>query len=356
MSKIEIKTLSPIHVGNGTFLQKGNDFIVVSTPDGDSDIYVLSVNKLGKAVGTDVDTISRWTNAIQRGEAEEFIKNFIRGEYRKYSQRRITNFASFGGTNGTLKECIHDGNGKPYIPGSSIKGAIRTAVMAVLVGENALTNMKYSTLSGMENRLFGEMGSSAFRYLCTGDAFFDNGAEIALRQINLNITQRNRLLDTSKQQIVEAISEGEVSSFRLNVGSKFFEKLQRNNLRSLKDLFFLINQHTRMLVEKEIEFWSDKGDDAKDYIERMNAMLNDIMRCSGNERCECILRLGQGVGWCFITGAWLEQVDEDYFYNDIVPKCRPRNNQYQEYDFPKSRRIGDETDLFGFVKLTLKED
>jgi CRISPR type III-A-associated RAMP protein Csm5 len=40
----------------------------------------------------------------------------------------------------TLKECIHSGLGVPYIPGSSIKGAIRTAIVATLA---QITKCKY---------------------------------------------------------------------------------------------------------------------------------------------------------------------------------------------------------------------
>ena len=53
-------------------------------------------------------------------------------------------------------------------------------------------------------------------------------------------------------------------------------------------------------------------------------------------------------------GAWLENIDKKYFKENIVPKCRPKNNfYYKEYDFPKSRRVGDEMYLFGFVKLEM---
>ena len=46
MSEIKIETLSPIHIGNGTFLQKGNDYIVE-----EDYIDVLSLDKLGIIIG-----------------------------------------------------------------------------------------------------------------------------------------------------------------------------------------------------------------------------------------------------------------------------------------------------------------
>lgn len=357
MSKIKIETLSPVHVGNGVFLQKGNDFIEISDGD-DSDIYVLNIDKLGAVIGTDATSISKWTTAIQNGEAEEFIKSRIHKDYVRYSKRHITNFADFSKNNGTLKECIHDGRGFPYIPGTSIKGAIRTALVAALASEQIVNDLESkpnqadwkTVIYGMEKKLLGDMGNSVFRYLCTGDIYFEKDVEIALRQINLNITQRDRLIDTTKQQVVEAIAAEQISEFRLNINQKFYEKLNKSNLQNLNALFSLINHHTWSLVEYEIENWSEKGDDAIEYIDGMDAIKNVCKSCKPGE---CVLRLGQGVGWRFITGAWLEQIDNDYFYDKIVPVCRPKSHIYQDYEFPKSRRIGDAMDLFGFVKLTV---
>jgi hypothetical protein len=62
--------------------------------------------------------------------------------------------------------------------------------------------------------------------------------------------------------------------------------------------------------------------------------------------------LGQAIGWRFITGAWTETLDEDIFYREIVPMARFKNERYSNYVFPKSRRIDDESYVFGFLKLT----
>jgi len=119
----------------------------------------------------------------------------------------------------------------------------------------------------------------------------------------------------------------------------------------LDDLFRLINQHTRNLVEQEIDYWDGKGDDSADYVRSMEDVLSDINSCTAKE---CVLRLGQASGWRFITGAWLEATSRDVFRNEVVPLCRYRDKEfYKQYDFPKSRRIDDESFLFGFVKLTI---
>jgi hypothetical protein len=52
-----------------------------------------------------------------------------------------------------------------------------------------------------------------------------------------------------------------------------------------------------------------------------------------------------------MTGAWTEKLNN--FSDLVIPCSRPKNDEkYQEYDFPKSRRIDEDSDVFGFVKLT----
>lgn len=384
-NNITIQTLSQIHVGSGVFLQKGNDFIVDDNK-GNSDIYVIDPNKLGDIIGTSQATINEWVVFIERGKAQEFIQARTRGHLPKeFAKRRIANYANFQGTQGTLKECLHDGMGRPYIPGSSIKGAIRTAVLSTLAkkkGDGALISMfkkafaeadyrkRDKVLANIEKTFLGNNpNADLFRFLTVSDAFFDKGSEIAIKQINLNVTHKESLKDTRMQQIVEAIASDEKSSCSIKIDKERFQKVWNFHHQDLKNLppmpdemsdittlFALINQHTKKLVEDEIKIWSDDYADyhgQSDYIASMEEILDAITSCESNQ---CVLRLGQAIGWRFITGAWTENLPDDLFYGIIVPLARPKNNQrYSEYDFPKSRRLDDESYLFGFLKLTIGE-
>lgn len=357
MNNIQIKTLSQVHVGNGNFLLKDNDFIVEGEGE-NSSVLVFSIDKLTKIVGTNPQSIQQWTNAIMEGNSNTFLKERIQNRpYKDFTKRRITNYANFQQTNGILKECIHDGMGRPYIPGSSIKGAIRTAVFASMAQEKiagALSKEKDKRerkriMYGMEKRLLGNSPESdIFRHFRTGDAYFEKGTEIAIKQVNLNIKQRGVQIDYSKQQVVEAIASGQTASFRINANPTFYNKLR---LRNLQDLFELIRQHTLQLVEEEFDYWDGKSKESEGYIYSMEEVLDEINSCGPTE---CVLRIGQASGWRFITGAWLEKLDKKTFKYEVVPMCRPRNNErYFNYDFPKSRRIDDEAYLFGFVKLSI---
>ena len=81
----------------------------------------------------------------------------------------------------------------------------------------------------------------------------------------------------------------------------------------------------------------------------MEKILAEINSCEKGK--ECVIRIGHASGWRFITGAWTEELEN--FHDVVIPASRPKNFNYTEYDFPKSRRIDEESDVLGFVKLKL---
>ena len=374
MSKIKLETLTAVHVGSGEKLQYKTEFI----SNGD-DIYVIDEYKILELIGT--EHIREWLTSIgEDGNIVQLIKRFApQAKPADYSTRILALYASVNDGD-TLKECIHDGCGRPYIPGSSIKGAIRTAILAeevetAQISENELKD-KYNkyTAENIEKRLFGtDPNRDLFRFLQIGDAFFEPGCEAALRMVMyLNITQRQDLVTTQdrKPQLAEVIWDGE-SEFRMNINHRGYNLARQGTivngstykvrelpvwLASEKALLQTCNKHTIRLLEREIEFWESVSEEltgADDYIDKLKKMLDYAKDCVG--KAACVLRLGHAVGWDFITGGWSRRFKcFDGGYNSIVDATRPGNARYSQYDFPKSRRLdADEGDMLGFVRLTL---
>ena len=365
MSVIKIETITPVHVGSGTILQNNTDFAVVQHGE-ESDIGIIDDRKILKLIGE--DNIDKWVSSIERKEnIKEFLSRFAPSAALKdYSKRIIANYGDVN-TNDTLKECIHSGLGMPYIPGSSIKGAIRTAIVATLASKLQNVNIGFGNrinAKALEQDLFGKnVNEDLFRFIQVGDAYFNEGVEISTRLVNINIRAKKEFWDDSKSQLIEAISAGQNCNFQLKVLSDYHEwaknqRIDRFTLKNLSDemnsipnLFNTINQHTQRLIEEELEFWTvyKEDDSVKEYLDRMNEMLNETVKCkSGNS---CILRIGHASGWRFITGAWTEKLRN--FRTDVIPASRRNNDRYAEYPFPKSRRLDEYGDLLGFVKLKI---
>lgn len=371
MSKIKIEVLSPVHIGSGNLLQNNTDFVTYSDGD-DNYISIVDDRKILELIG--VDHLNDWLLSIEKKDnTMKLIKRFApNSKVDDFSKRKLFNYAYGVSPNDTLKECIHNGLGQPYIPGSSIKGAIRTAILATLAATVSNKEEKIKTrkmdrngnplLSAekVEKVLFGnDPNSDIFRFIHVGDAYFEKDSEIALRVVNINIKKGNDLQDNSKPQLIEALGIEIESTFQLKISNEYynwvkpkFESLGNlpKEIDSLSNLFMLINAHTEKLVNSELEFWREiDKTGAKEYIENMEKVLAEIESCKKEEKC--VLRVGHASGWRFITGAWTEKLKN---FNDVVvPASRPNNNNYTVYDFPKSRRIDEDSDVLGFVKLSL---
>ena len=369
MSKIKIETLTPVHIGSGNMLYNNSDFFRIDIKKEDDykpHIVIISEEKVWKLLGE--QHLENWLQAISKREnLSFFLQRFApHAKSKEYAKRRIPLYGELK-ENDTLKECIHNGFGLPYIPGSSIKGAIRTAILASLANKISNKETKIQVYSRgrtkieasiVEKELFGnDPNSDVFRFIQVGDAYFEKESEIATRLINLNIRQSNSLRDTSKSQIVEAIGMESESEFQLKVSKEYYDFVkgrysQMGNLpvSSISDLFSLINEHTRKLVEDEINDWGNTekigGDD---YVEEMKRILEEINSCKAGQ--SCVLRIGHASGWRFITGAWTEAMEN--FNNVVVPASRPNNRHYEEYNFPKTRRLDEDSYLLGFVKLSM---
>ena len=365
MSRVKVTTLRSVHIGNGNLLQNNTDFVV----DGNN-IYVIDPEKVLDIIG--IEKLDYWVSAIERREnLKEFLgrvgKNCLPNEY---ASRVIDNYSSIQNDK-TLKECIHDGRGYPYIPGSPIKGAIRTAILSSIINSspnrynlNDVNNSGKMGSSNLEKKLFGDVQDSLFKYLRVGDAFFDKGSEVAIDEINLNIrNNQDNLKDVSKLQSIEVISydcESEcnitlaLDNHRLAFNRNNSVKPLPNEMQSLSSIFNTINRHTKKLIEDDIEFWKDisqEKEGANDYIDSISGVIQDIEDCEPGS--ECVLRVGHASGWRFTTGAWTEPYQ--WFEPHVVPASRPKNHLYKEYDFPKSRRIESNSDVLGFIKLSIIE-
>lgn len=369
---ISITTLTPVHVGSGNLLHYNTDFFTATTPKGNRFIHVTDERKVLTLIG--VENVSNWITSIERGQnIQEFVPVYApNAKPADYSKRRILLFANVNNED-TLKECIHNGLGDPYIPGSSLKGALRTAITAVMAARAKDIDRKVVDRNGrlssafFEKSLFGsDPNHDIFRFLMCGDAYFRKGCEISFRlQMYLNLTHRDSLVPTSdtKPQVIEAIGTDESATFQMKVNSEYYQWIRRqmpdavgnmpDEMQSLKSLFGLVNDHTLRLVNQEIDFWSRQTrTGAEGYVAALKGISNQIVACQNDGNTSCVLRVGHAIGWDFITGGWARQLYS--FEEKVIPASRPGNFKYQEYPFPKSRRLDTDGEMIGFVKLSIQ--
>lgn len=127
--RMSLTTLSPVFIGSGEELNKS--MYVYN----DNEIMIIDEKKLIKELLLRKGLYESFLNGCSSGDLN--LTNFLEKNLHGYKdidiyKYKITSYSNIK-TNGkfnNINTFIKSSNGKPYIPGSSIKGAIRTAIIA----------------------------------------------------------------------------------------------------------------------------------------------------------------------------------------------------------------------------------
>ncbi len=364
--KCKLTTITPCHIGSGSTLNRNVDFV----SDGES-LGVVEPRKIFDIVGE--HGIDGWCSTIDR---QKDIMQFLRGVRPNVKIQDISSrlLAIQGGDSKVtgLREQIST-LGTPYIPGSSIKGAIVSAILASkdsisipqnIKLKNGIVDKVFSAREERNGRVQFDPKTSVLRFLRVGDASFDDVPTIAVYCNSLNIRKSSDLTDRKGHQYVEAIPTNTAAEFDLDIKSDYLNKVRSHPtplgsvpeaMVSLPNLLKCINSHTQSLLENELEEWQDCNYPELDkYIPQIKKLINECNKACRDGR-SAIMRLGYGSGWDFITGGWSKLSATDDEWDRIVDKARPGNWKYQEYMFPKTRRTFDSYLPLGFVRIDIAE-
>jgi CRISPR-associated protein Csm5 len=290
------------------------------------------------------------------------------------------------GRTSEINEFEKNGNGKPYIPGSSIKGAIRTILLKKRfdklspVEQNELlreinNNRKEWASEPIIKRLLGNNSNqNIMRILEVFDAEFnelelnkvlvlsltnDQGTSYGWKQLWGN---RNNVSDPDKAshifcETLPVNSKGYFSislqNFLMNNSeAKSVLNFSETALESIGNLSEIINEYSKKKLENEKEFFNNLKSPKKlsSVITEIDNLLEQINNLNNDE---FILRISWGSGWKGMTG--------DYLNEDWLNKFR-KKYKLGKKDFPifpKTRRIVFEDNkpkyLTGWVKVKLNE-
>lgn len=388
-----IEILSPVHVGSGVKLSEGIDFIKNSET-----IHIVPQAELMQYLEDNPDELER----------------FIKGGYKLKSLSKIPVGRVYNISMGWSSEILQferNGFGKPYIPGSSIKGAIRTILLKKIFDDLSLSE-KNELLSLIENnrkewasepilkKIFGETSNqNLMRVLEIFDVPFD---ELELSKVLvLTLTsesgtsygwkkmgrdpktkkpfpaQKNPNYATSI--FVETLPIGTKSYFSISLSNFLMSnpvaknELGFNNptLQNIGNLVSIINIYSKQKLEEEKIFFSNLTEPRKLnflineidlLLDQLNNLLNNSSKNSVNE---FIMRISWGSGWKCMTGDFIDELVKDEETNEKWIRYfrekynRPKNSFGKENFpiFPKTRKVVFEENepkyLTGWVKVKL---
>ncbi len=326
--------ITPVHVGSGEKLGGNTDIKV----EGNQCIVVDMESLFLKLK----DNLS----ALNAFDTEEFnLSNLLKthrinaGTVQKY---RIANTDNIRfGFRFEIQEMIKTGMGKPYLPGSSIKGAIRTVILWHLTQTEDISHVLKEILNSdvkeqraddrLDKELFGADPNHDFmRGLQTGDAAFELSDMKLIESKVLSLTDngfgwkrmgRDGFNASNPQQATSLYCEG-LKSGAVGVGTiKIEDFLFDNDLAKkalnfsgkkslLMDLPQKCNEFAGKFIAEEITFFETCG------MKEMAEFYHNLQKEIPEDNHSFLLHLGWGTGWRGMTGNFVEE--------DVLKEIRKR--------------------------------
>lgn len=363
-----LEVLTPVHIGSGFRLKKGFDFVSNS-----GRTRIMSTSKFEEYFRENPDELSRFDdpkfrieNVIQKIESLK--------EYQTECDSR------------EILEFEKNGAGCPYLPGSSIKGAFRTALLSQLILElngnerssilrpESVKNPKFAS-EPLLRRLFGnDPNNNLMRVIQVYDSSIDDDHLNLYRVLILNLTDsegktiawkdvpnKTNHDDPKKGTPIyaEMIAPSATSTFSLRFDIFLLKRIPEFQRKfKIEQLPKIINDHSRKLLEKEIDFLETSG---SKQLEGVINHSKDLLKLIPNQNSdqygkECILRLGWGTGWKNMTGDYLTENELKEFR--MLPSLKLGKSSFPR--FPKTRKIVFENDesayLPGYVKIVFRAE
>ncbi|MCF7740524.1 MAG: type III-A CRISPR-associated RAMP protein Csm5 [Candidatus Marinimicrobia bacterium] len=351
--KYKITTLSPIHIGNGDSYQKYIDFVPHK-----NGALLYDTDEIFDKIANDrkaIDELYQTTSGTQSN-----IHNFVEKQNLVLENTVKIPFKVFSFN---IQKLIRNGMGYPQIPGSSLKGGLRSALYAHYFSRLSKQKQK-ELLNTIQPKTWGKFAAREIeRELFGSDptqdlmkAFIVTDADFSKENVKYNDcrilslkknggwswkTKKVRGNTFPMNVYFEAIRENASSYLTLGI-----DQFLLKNPNAQKKLGFdkklsadftaihsVINQHTENLIDQELDFLYDH--DKNNKLKAITSFYEKLRYSIPEPSKGCLLRIGWGSGWKFITGNILKD------HPDHLKKFRKQFKMGRKgfSEYPKSRKI-----------------
>jgi CRISPR-associated protein Csm5 len=368
--RFQIQALTPVHIGCGKNYVQHFDYV----QEGNK-VHVFDQARLFAQVGSlGESAISAFTAALESQELWGFMKE------RKIDPKSVSLFSFPWNSRFSLptdiRRYIRDGLGRPIIPGSSLKGLFRTAILSRLVEEEGgelvagrlksimapnekPPNPKFAANPIADTMLGRDAKYNLMRALTVSDCTLPASAvQVDEAFVTRLVSGGRRFNRKSWSMLIERVRPGESAAGQISfdhfLQEQALEKAHfgfRANL-SLDWLLVALRRRTEHFLKAELAFLTDKGGEGIQELQGFYTKLQRDIEQLGPK--EAIVQFAWGSGWKGMTG---ELLQPDQLSRDLRSKLRLAN-KYLDFPFPKSRRLagkGENVQPIGWVKFTFKE-
>ena len=394
-----LKTLSPLHIGTGIKLGDW-DFL-----EKNGKVYIISLDKLIENL-----TETQQERLVSYMESRKSLKEFIIKESINVNIPDISSYEisliDFSENIRSIWEEIKHPEGI-YLPASTIKGAIRTAILYSLLKENAdrytfdikefkkedgkrykdiVLTVNGKEIKGVDNiekfinqEFFGEKQSDdIFKFFKISDSGLISGFEnLVCRKIYVaNTTRFDNGRFKKHPEYYETIEEDtnfqniEISVLLSKEHEKFINSKYLRTLEKLKNWKQAVYDFSKDLLETEISFWKNenvenmikqayKNSPYKDLLEHFNKkeiinQLEEIKNLNSPENP--VIRLGKLTGYFSHSIGLLLAKDKERPYDIHEFGKIFFKNRAKDWLFPLTRRLTLDNQTLGWCQIYVQTE
>ena len=339
MEKLEIEVLTPIHIGTGDTI--------------DSLEYTLgeSFNRVDMVtIFEDEDFNYEYYKKVFEISDRLKNKNVLYSAKLHSSTKQRLLAAKKRGARGTTEVLEHlKSYVSVYLPGASIKGAIRTSVLVAAIerapslldiAEKAVNTSKVGdkfASRNLEGRVFGKDPQyDIMRALIVSDS-----EELEVHEGTLSV-EEVRIAPMKREGSLSLFCETIKQGVKLTCNTKLDEFVLTGEVAStlefterrwmVDDVCGPCNRFARIIISHEIDYFSSLGDEFVGIVQQYERLDDRLQNLPENS---FLLRVGWGTGWISHTiGALLKREGIDA---TRVVRTLSRSNVLEQ--FPKSRKL-----------------
>lgn len=376
--KLKLKTLSSLHIGSGNTISPLEYLI-------EDRFYRIDMNRL--FADKDFDNEAFIKESMSRyfylGDfAPNVAKSHIRYTVKAPTSVRESLLDNLRKRRASeIREFIKSTD-IPYIPGTSIKGAIRTAILWNTIKSGRLSEIENilkrqgrvdPKRAGVEieKYIFGkDPNYDLFRVVQISDSMNSNLNLLKISKIRTFTTTPRGHTWKAFTTFCELLKEDAYLESQLKIDDwllygKYFngenkeipKKLRFANKQGLlEDIPKICNEFASYIVEKELSFYQhyDNPPEMRVVIQEYEGLKGEFKHLQDSQ---FLLHLAWGSGWQSMTIGSLLQKDSTFDFLALRKKFRLGKHFIKE--FPKTRKVIFEnnkpTSVLGWVKITLEK-
>lgn len=343
---LHIETLSPVHIGTGHNLLREYDYVVEK-----EQTWVIDRARFAEELLAEGENSQGWQELASGQPSGSFLRreDFVPDSpFFRYMMPGVPSTKSRGAE---LNELIKTPWDEPYLPGSSLKGAFRTAFLYTAFAQ---LKLKFNPREHMDDRRAKFAAQPLEKLIAGKDPNHDilramhvadsaPGSKDALTVVNAAVVKPGR--DASIPIPLEAIRQNSSFTAQLRLDQALLKRIvpgtdelrwdSERQVKWLRGIRQCANFLAAQRLATERQYWGDSVPALRGYYKQLESVID------GQPKNAFLIQLGWGGGWDSKTFG--DHLTGDEVFSKVMGAFGNKMDRQKNWTpgdpFPKTRRV-----------------